>query len=76
MLFCSLHLPINGMRKGFDTKSVLTSSATFAKWFVYMMGGERGTVVFDHLERLFVALKSFYHPSNHDRHSVSFFLFV
>lgn len=36
-----------------------------------MFGGEHGTVALDHLEKLFVALKSFFHPSNHGRHSVS-----
>ena len=45
-----------------------------------MMGGEKGKVIFDKLEKLFVTLKSFYHPSNYDKHSVScyssFYLFV
>ena len=62
------------MRKAFDLKGTMANSTDFAKWFVYMMGGEQGTVIFDKLEKLFVTLKSFYHPSNYDKHSVSWWI--
>lgn len=64
------------MRRVFDLKGTISNSAIFARWFVYMMGGEKGKIIFDKLEKLFVTLKSFYHPSNYDKHSVSFFIYI
>lgn len=67
----NLNLPVNGKRAKFYFDRKGSFNGTFAKWIVYMLGGEDGGIALDHLEKLFVALKSFYHPSNHGKHSVS-----
>jgi len=67
----SLNLPINGQGSSHSKISV----AAYAKWFIYMIGGDN-TLLLDNLEKLFASLESFYHPSNHGRFSLSLLGFL
>lgn len=74
--FC---LPVTYGQSGIKVKFGLSDIASIpfiGRWIVAAMGGQEGQVVQDHLDKMLLAIESYYHPANANSASEGLHLFI